>query len=237
MPTASGDFETDSVVEVEFQVEDRRYPLVAIPARAGCRTQVEQIVPQGDDTYTIFHRFTGADPERVRSLVNEYDGLQAELLAVADDGGTAKVHVSNPRDHFVVTLTDAGAIPRYLWSEDGTAHITAEVPGTYSVGAVVERFRETHPSATVAAKRQRDHEVPLFTRREFQDAIEALLTCRQREVLATAYTAGYYASPRETTGEQVAADLDISPATFSQHLRRAEYKILSVLFDDRLLEP
>ena len=237
MPTASGDFETGSVVEVEFRIEDHRYPLVAIPARADCRTQVVQIVPQGNNAYTIFHRFSGASPEVVMDLIDEYDGIRAELLSSAGEEGTVKVHVANPEEHFVVALTDAGAIPRHLWSEGGTAHITAEIPGAYEVATVIERFREAHPPAKVEAKRQRDHEVPLFTRREFEEAIDDLLTPRQREVLATAYAAGYFSSPRERTGEELAAELGVSPATFSQHLRRAEFKIFSLLFDERLLKP
>ena len=71
--------ESDAVVEVEFCVTDDRYPLVSIPERLDCRTRVEQIVPRGDDTYAIFHCFSGATAAEVRALL--------EFLWRADRGG------------------------------------------------------------------------------------------------------------------------------------------------------
>jgi predicted DNA binding protein len=56
---------------------------------------------------------------------------------------------------------------------------------------------------------------------------EQHLTDRQREVLAHAFEAGYYDSPRDTTLTKVAESLEISPATCSDILHRAEGKIIS----------
>ncbi|WP_436926694.1 helix-turn-helix domain-containing protein [Halosimplex amylolyticum] len=58
------------------------------------------------------------------------------------------------------------------------------------------------------------------------------LTDRQREVLVTAYRSGYFQRPRERTGAEVAAQLGISPSTFSQHLRAAQRKLLCALFEE-----
>jgi predicted DNA binding protein len=57
------------------------------------------------------------------------------------------------------------------------------------------------------------------------------LTGRQREALEAAYRAGYYAWPRESTAEAVAATLDIAPSTLHAHLRKAQETILAALFD------
>lgn len=232
--TANGtDAGATPMVEVEFEVDDPRYPLVSIPKRTGCRTEVEQIVPQGNNTYTLFHRFTGAAPEFVLQLVEEYDDLDAQLLQRTPSGGLAKVRVSEPDQHFVVALSDTGAIPRHLWSEDGVAHITAEIPGMYEVSNVVSQFRDAHPPVRVVAKRQKDHVAPLFSHREFHDAVEDRLTDRQYEVLVAAYAAGYFDWPRQQSGEEVADELGVSLSTLSQHLRVAEHKIFSLLFEDR----
>lgn len=232
--TADGtDAGTTPMVEVEFEVDDPRYPLVSIPKRTDCRTQVEQIVPQGDNAYTLFHRFTGAKPKRVLELVEEYEDLEAQLLQRTTSGGLAKVHVTEPEQHFVVTLSDADAIPRHLRSEDGVARITAEIPGMYEVSNVVSEFRDAHPSVRVVAKRQKDHVAPLFSHREFHDAVEDRLTERQYEVLVAAYAAGYFDWPRQQSGEEVADELGVSLSTLSQHLRVAERKIFSLLFEDR----
>ncbi|WP_255170031.1 helix-turn-helix domain-containing protein [Natrononativus amylolyticus] len=56
-------------------------------------------------------------------------------------------------------------------------------------------------------------------------------TDRQYEVLETAHEMGYFESPKEATSRDVAAALDISSATFVEHLAVAQSKLL-----DQLLE-
>lgn len=52
------------------------------------------------------------------------------------------------------------------------------------------------------------------------------LSERQREVFQLARREGYYARPRQTTPEELAAELDITTSTFHEHLRKAEAKLL-----------
>ncbi len=53
------------------------------------------------------------------------------------------------------------------------------------------------------------------------------LSPRQREAFRLARSRGYYEYPRETTARELAAALDISKATFLEHLRKAESKLLA----------
>lgn len=52
------------------------------------------------------------------------------------------------------------------------------------------------------------------------------LTSRQLEVLNTAYENGYFDRPRRSNATEIAAELDINPSTFREHLAAAESKIL-----------
>ena len=52
------------------------------------------------------------------------------------------------------------------------------------------------------------------------------LTERQREVFNLAKSQGYYNWPREYSTENLAEDLDLTPATVLEHLRKAEAKLL-----------
>lgn len=61
------------------------------------------------------------------------------------------------------------------------------------------------------------------------DEVAALLTDRQREVLAVAVEMGYYEVPRETTYEAVATELGVSAGTVSEHLQKVEATVLSTL--------
>lgn len=60
------------------------------------------------------------------------------------------------------------------------------------------------------------------------------LTPRQREVITAALEAGYFEWPRQIDSEELADELNISRATFLEHLRKAEEKLLrDALQDER----
>lgn len=234
VPPPGDDGRADSVTEVEFRVTDARYPLVAIPERMGGPIRVEQILPRGGCRFAVFYSFSDVSPERASRAIAEHEGVEGRLISRRDDGGIVEVVVGDPDQHFVVALSDAGAIPRDLWSAGGTAHIVAEIPTCENPADVVSRFVDDHPSVEVVARRQRDHLAPLFTRREFEEAVDALLTPRQHEVLVAAYAGGYFESPRRKSGSELADELGVTQPTFSQHLRAAERHVLSLLFPDHL---
>lgn len=54
-------------------------------------------------------------------------------------------------------------------------------------------------------------------------------TDRQYEVLRTAHEMGYFTQPKEADSADVAAALDISPSTFSEHLAVTQEKLLDQL--------
>jgi predicted DNA binding protein len=62
---------------------------------------------------------------------------------------------------------------------------------------------------------------------EFEDA----LTERQATALRSAYYSGYYDEPRTTSGDELAAAMEVSRPTFHQHLRAAERKLLAAVLD------
>ncbi len=53
------------------------------------------------------------------------------------------------------------------------------------------------------------------------------LTDRQYEALTLALSRGYYESPRQTSTEELAEELDISQPSLSRLLRRGERQLLS----------
>jgi len=53
------------------------------------------------------------------------------------------------------------------------------------------------------------------------------LTDRQREVVETAYEAGYYEVPRTASTEAVADELGLDPSTVAEHLQRAERNLMA----------
>jgi predicted DNA binding protein len=51
-------------------------------------------------------------------------------------------------------------------------------------------------------------------------------------VIQTAYFSGFFESARESTGEDVADTLGISPQAFYQHARTVQRKLFAALFDE-----
>lgn len=52
------------------------------------------------------------------------------------------------------------------------------------------------------------------------------LTDRQREVVETAHSLGYYDVPRTASTEDVATELGLDPSTVAEHLQRAERNLM-----------
>jgi len=63
------------------------------------------------------------------------------------------------------------------------------------------------------------------------DALVPDLSDRQYEAFVTAYEKGYYELPRETTTEEIAAEVDVHRRTLEEHLRLAERKIAEAIVE------
>ncbi|MFW6317767.1 MAG: bacterio-opsin activator domain-containing protein [Halorubrum sp.] len=212
------------VTYVEFSLSDPTYPFVAVSTLDGGETELRELIPRGNGVYAEFFSISGVDPETVLRRAAEHPSVDASLVErvgneglfefVAEDGCPA------------VTLGESGALPRTVESRNGSGTIGAEIPSSEDAAAIVDRFLDADAELTV--KRERLYETPIFGQRYLQAALEARLTDRQREILESAHAAGYYDWPREVTAEELAERFDISPATFHQHLRAAERKLLAL---------
>lgn len=61
-------------------------------------------------------------------------------------------------------------------------------------------------------------------------AVDATLTDRQREIVRTAVTMGYYEIPRTASQADIASELDCAPSTIAEHLRKAESQMMRTVF-------
>lgn len=223
--------DSDDVVAVRFAVTDSSYPFVGVSELG--RIDLERMFPREAGRYAEFFSVEGVEPDRIVDLASDDDRVEATLIDRHDSGGLIEFTVAGScpaRD-----LAELGAIPQAAGGEDGEGWIEAEVPPSRDAGGVVSRFLEQHPTIELSSKRTQSELTPLFSPQELRRAVDQRLTDRQREVLCTAYEAGFYDQPRGATAGAVADELEISGATFSQHRRTAERKLVSLMVADQLL--
>ncbi|WP_158202678.1 bacterio-opsin activator domain-containing protein [Halomarina oriensis] len=203
----------DTLVELEFTLGE------AAPA-AGLETAASTVAFRGavvtEDGPAQFYRLEG-DVEDVLTTVRDRG---ATFSVVKRDEGGVVIRVTDEVGVSALIADFGGTVRRIDVGEDG-ARLVATFPRDVDVRQVLDTLDEHAPSVELLARRERarsDVEGP--------DPAESL-TDRQRSVLATAYHLGFFETPRVSTGTDVAAELDIAPATFHEHLRIAERKLVA----------
>lgn len=229
MPKETSKEQTNPVFEVEFLLQNSAHPFIGASEEEGCTFELAEMVPRSDGRYAEFFNVTGADPDQIVTLAAARESVDINLLIEYENGGLFEFLVSGNCPAF--RLAELGALPRSVEGRDGEGRIVAEIPPQYDPPAVVEAFLDDNPDAELTTKREKESVAPLFPQSAFRHVLQTHLTDRQREVLRTAFEAGYYDWPRECTGTDVAAELDIASATLSEHIHAAERKLLTVLFD------
>lgn len=231
MTIADSPSDDGDVVEVEFTVTDPVYPFVSIAEAEDCRFVLEKLLPRGTERSAEYFSVADVDPEHVAELARENGISTVRILAASEDGGLVEFVVEEGCP--ALALADLGAVPTTVEGTPAGGKIVAEIMPADDPGPITEAFVAEH-AVELVAKRPKSEPTPLLDESDLQTAILDRLTDRQREVLTTAYEAGYYQRPRNRTGEEVADDLAISPTTFQEHVRAAERKLVTFLVQEEI---
>jgi predicted DNA binding protein len=149
-------------------------------------------------------------------------------VSEGDDGTLYEVTVTG--ETLPSRLVRHGATPRSIDATPVETTVVVDVPPTVDVREFVEMLREAFPSVELVARRSVERTTQ--TRQELTASLFGALTDRQLEVLRTAYYAGFFEWPRESTGEDIAAMLDVTQPTVNRHLRVAQQRLLDQLFEE-----
>jgi len=218
----------DSVTELEFQLRGIDEPLATMAARLDCTVTVEHVGGTRDGTH-VQYVTVDADPDAVAAHTDESAHVETTQHVYSyEDRSLFRLAVDERS--IVATLAQYGAEIGTLSISGSSGQLIARVASSNDIRTVVNALRTAYDDLTLVAQRERDRDVR--TEAGFRKQLAAALTDRQREAARTAYFAGFFDWPREHTGEEVASMMDISQTTFTQHLRAAENKLFSALFDD-----
>ncbi|GAA0644817.1 helix-turn-helix domain-containing protein [Salarchaeum japonicum] len=210
------------LVELDLRVTDRgRFPYDAT-RDLDCRATMLGYTDD-DGAFTVTFGVTGPDATagRVRAATDD-----ATVTVSEPASGGVVAETTRSADSVLGALADVGATLSDGAVENGTARITVRLAPGATIPAVIDRVDAIAATVSVASKREIDRGDATYT-----GALDAL-TDRQRTVLTAAYENGYFEWPRDASGDDLAAALDIAPATFHQHLRAAHRNLLDELLAD-----
>lgn len=219
----------DHVTEIELEITTR-LPLSALADAIGTSVALEGLIPQDDGSTVVFASVEGA----VECPVPGVDGVSA--LSVVGESGDRTIIQLTAHGEFLTSVVDShgGSVRTLQASPDGVTRATITVPRHVDVRTILTDINRRGVSATMVARRDEstEHDLALGPPGPtYQRAILSALTERQREVVQAAYHGGFFEWPRESTGEELADSLDISPPAFHNHVRTAELKLFTELFE------
>jgi PAS domain S-box-containing protein len=220
---------SDSAVELKFAINDAAVPAVQFARREGARIEFEALVEEADGKLRGFYSVHGADPPVIEEYARRSTVIgDFTFIAERDEGYFYEATIT--RESFFTTLLEAGAHPTSLTATADGATLTVELPSSGDITAFLEMFFNRFEDAELLTR----HELgrPIRTEAEFSALYKERLTTRQEEVVRTAYYAGFFNFPRDSSGSDVAAMLGVSQPTVNRHIRHAERKLFELVFED-----
>ena len=215
----------DDAVELEFALGG---PFATLSARLDCRCCYRGSMAEDADSQTYRIEFVDTDVDSVEAALTDLSAIREyRLLRETADSCLFALTVDDPSP---ALLAEAGVNLRSLVAEDGEVRLVVEAPEETDIDSLQSALAEKYDRAEFVSKQhgRRDR-----LAEGYSQLLGEELTDRQLTVIERAEEMGYFAWPREATAEAVAEALDISSATFHQHLRAAENKLISTFLAEQ----
>ncbi|ELZ03072.1 GAF domain-containing protein [Natrialba aegyptia] len=166
------------------------------------------------------------------SFLSEISGfVDASVIATAEGRTLFQLQLTEP---FLGSIVEShgGTLRSIVATADGSTRARIDVPDAVEVRNLLSGLADNDVHASLVARRDQPADTSPSLDPASRNAILDQLTDRQREVVQTAYHGGFFEWPRHTTGEEIAASLEISPPAFHKHVRASEQKLFETLFED-----
>ena len=220
---------SDTVLELEFRVDGIVEDLVALARSQGGTIEFENLV-QNDDSLIAYGRIDGIPQAEFRDVAGREDVIDAFRVLSSGNEQYRFELVTEAVNSLTTAVASHGGDLTTATIADGEFRFVVTFPPGRDRNQLVELVGEHCEGADPRAQRtvQRDDRDVSSSRSVLQNR----LTEKQRTALETSFFAGFFDWPRTSTGEEVADRLGISPSTFTQHLRAAEQKFFTAVFED-----
>jgi HTH-type transcriptional regulator, bacterioopsin transcriptional activator and related proteins len=219
---------SDSVLELEFRIDDGETFSFYLSREYGCSCSLEWAGSTADGRRFQYVSVEGLDSETVLEEASTHESVEeCRLIHESQDRCTIEIRFRNSG---VRVLSNRGATIRDAWVDDGVGGLLIEVPRDANVREIADALKLVYENSELEARREVDRTVRTAVER--RKRVLDQLTQRQLTTLRLAYYSGFFDWPRESTGEDVAAAMDISAPTMHQHLRKGLKTVLGEFFDE-----
>ncbi|ARS91686.1 hypothetical protein B1756_04975 [Natrarchaeobaculum aegyptiacum] len=237
----------ETLLELTVSIDDSSDVLSQLATQSGAGVSFEglgtQSGPGSGSESRVFFQTTGVEPDAIEETLEGLVSVSGHRLLACtrngDEDGNGSDGEGPIRCRFEALVTGDvlaprlvrhGASPRSIEADGTETLVTAELPAGTDVREFVQLLTDHYGETSLERRQYVDRSS--HTRRELVTSLFDSLTDRQLEVLRTAYYAGYFEWPRESTGEDVAEMLSVSQPTINRHLRIAQQRLF-----EQLLEP
>ncbi|AGN01076.1 PAS/PAC sensor protein [Salinarchaeum sp. Harcht-Bsk1] len=219
----------DEFVELRLRLEEEADFLGQLAAASGARVEYVGLATHGEHESRLFFETSGVAAETVRDALEDLHSV-VEFRRIGEAEEPTLFEATVAGTVLAASLVGRGGVPRSMVASGGDLSVVVDVPTTTEVREFLDMLRERYSSVQLIGRRNVRRDVQ--TRQELVAGLFDELTERQLEVLRTAFFAGFFEWPRESTGEDVAELLDVSQPTVNRHLRHALAALLQVMFEE-----
>ncbi|WP_252698204.1 bacterio-opsin activator domain-containing protein [Natronosalvus vescus] len=218
---------TDSRLEIQLECASQRLLFNRISEAIGRTVSLEGIIDRADET-VLFVSIDDPPVDGVLELATEWAAIESISVVSAGEDASLFECTTAPTP-FIEALREYDARVTAATTTNGSTAIVLSVPGQIDTRSLIESIQERYPETELTARRETTSTTSVP---ELESRLEDRLTDKQRAAIQAAHYSGFFKWPRESTGEDLAAALDITPPTYHYHLRAAQRKLVSMVFDD-----
>lgn len=147
-----------------------------------------------------------------------------------DDVISVILYADEPERHTLTTLTETGCVPFRVRASAEGLHIGGVVENWDVLKSIGDALEDEQQQFDLISVKETNSLPRPFDESRTKHVIQDTLTAQQFSLLETAYEAGYFHVPKETTSQELAEQLEMSQSTFSEQLRTAQAELYRHIF-------
>lgn len=211
-------------LELEFELSDSQYVPQKLATETDTPIRFETVTETTDDAVRILVTVLDDVSDGVREKARQITDVHSAEWFGDPSNGQLTLDIQKP---FLATMaTKHGGHLAYSVSNTETTRVQIRLPTNVATRPLIESLTNAFEQIDLIARRERsERTLPDDT------TLQQLLTDRQYEILRTAYFGGYFTSPRQITGNDLAENFGISNPVIHDHLRAAQRLLFDYIFD------